>query len=125
MTTSNRALRELHAALDAPRHTHSQTSLGTWRWSVRQKMAGVRDLLVNESAQHEDTWLAARGGLMLRERNSLLTRLSRLGPQVLESADVEKVRHELKRLVVDVAHHLQRLHDLAYDEVEIELGGSE
>jgi hypothetical protein len=125
VTTSNLALRELHAALEAPRHQHSQASLGTWRWSVRQKLAGVRDLLVNESTQHENTWLAARGGLVLRERNTLLTRLSTLGPQVLESPDVEQVRLELKRLVVDVAHHLQRLHDLAYDEVEIELGGSE
>jgi len=31
----------------------------------------------------------------------------------------------LKRLLVDISHHVQRLHDLAYDEVELELGGSE
>ncbi len=35
------------------------------------------------------------------------------------------VRRELARLVVDVRHHLQRLHDLAYDEVALELGGSD
>ena len=62
---------------------------------------------------------------MLRERNALLGRLSTLGPAVLDSPDVEVVRRDVKRLVADVAHHLQRLHDLAYDEVEIELGGSE
>jgi hypothetical protein len=44
---------------------------------------------------------------------------------VLENPDVEAVRVELKRLVADIAHHCQRLHDLAYDEVELELGGSE
>ena len=88
-------------------------------------MAAVRDLLISESAQHQDTWLAARGGLMLRERNALLGRLSALGPAVLDSPDVEVVRRDVQRLVADVAHHLQRLHDLAYDEVEIELGGSE
>ena len=33
--------------------------------------------------------------------------------------------NELGRLVVDVTHHVQRLHDLAYDAVELELGGSE
>ncbi len=29
------------------------------------------------------------------------------------------------RLLTDINHHLQRLHDLAYDDVELELGGSE
>ncbi len=122
---STSALHDLSAALDAPRRTSSQVALGSWRWTVRQRMAAVRDLLISESAQHEDTWLAARGGLILRERNALLGRLSTLGPAVLDSHDVEVVRRDVKRLVTDVAHHLQRLHDLAYDEVEIELGGSE
>ena len=31
---------------------------------------------------------------------------------------------ELNRLV-DIEHHVQRLHDLAYDDVELEIGGSE
>lgn len=125
MSPRTSALHDLSAALDAPRRTSSQAALGSWRWTVRQRMAAVRDLLISESAQHQDTWLAARGGLMLRERNSLLGRLSALGPAVLDSPDVEVVRRDVKRLVGDVAHHLQRLHDLAYDEVEIELGGSE
>ena len=125
MSPRTSALHDLSAALDAPRRTSSQAALGSWRWTVRQRMAAVRDLLISESAQHQDTWLAARGGLMLRERNALLGRLSALGPAVLDSPDVEVVRRDVKRLVGDVAHHLQRLHDLAYDEVEIELGGSE
>ena len=37
---------------------------------------------------------------------------------------MEQVRIDLKRLLTDITHHFQRLHDLAYDEVEIELGGS-
>jgi hypothetical protein len=125
MSPRTSALRDLSAALDAPRRTSSQAALGSWRWTVRQRMAAVRDLLISESAQHQDTWLAARGGLMLRERNALLVRLSALGPAVLDSPDVEVVRRDVQRLVADVAHHLQRIHDLAYDEVEIELGGSE
>ena len=125
MITSRSALHDLSAALDSPRRTTSQAALGTWRWTVRQRMAAVRDQLIAETTQHEDTWLAARGGMVLRERNALLTRLSALGPKVLESQDVESVRRDLKRLVVDIGHHVQRLHDLAYDEVEIELGGSE
>jgi len=31
----------------------------------------------------------------------------------------------LKRLLADIDHHVQRQHDLAYDEVEQEIGGSE
>ena len=46
-------------------------------------------------------------------------------PAVLEHPDVAEVRQELKRLLADIAHHVQRLHDLAYDEVELEIGGSE
>ena len=123
MTSTRFALRDLAVTLDAP--GRPGTSLGIWRWSVRQHLAALRELLISESAHHEDTWLAARGGSILRERNVLLARLSAVGPQVLEAEDVQPVRVELKRLLADVHHHLQRLHDLAYDEVELELGGSE
>jgi hypothetical protein len=88
-------------------------------------MAGVRDALVSESANAGEGWLAAREGSLLRERNALLNRISALGPAVLDSPDIDGVRNELQRLIVDVSHHVQRLHDLAYDEVELELGGEE
>jgi len=117
------ALQTLDQALDAPRRTG--IPLGNWRWVVRQRMAGVRDALVGEAAGSEDGWLAARGGSAFRERNALLSRLSILGPQILETPDVEATRVELKRLVMDIQRHVQRLNDLAYDEVELELGGSE
>ena len=35
------------------------------------------------------------------------------------------VHPEVARLVVDISHHVQRVNDLAYDEVELELGGSD
>jgi hypothetical protein len=117
------ALQSLDQALDAPRRPG--IPLGNWRWLVRQRMAGVRDALVGEAAGSDDGWLAARGGTAFRERNALLSRLSTLGPQILETPDVEATRIELKRLVMDVQRHVQRLNDLAYDEVELELGGSE
>jgi hypothetical protein len=44
---------------------------------------------------------------------------------VLECPEIEAVRSEIRRLIADVAHYLQRVHDLAYDAVELELGGSE
>ena len=35
------------------------------------------------------------------------------------------VWRDLKRLVMDIAHHVQRVHDLVYDDVELELGGED
>jgi hypothetical protein len=117
------ALQALDAALDAPRR--SGVALGNWRWVVRQRMGAVRDALVGEAAGSDDGWLAARGGSAFRERNALLARLGAFGPTILETPDVEATRMELKRLLLDIQRHVQRLHDLAYDEVELELGGSE
>ncbi|WP_230486834.1 hypothetical protein [Nocardioides anomalus] len=117
------ALQALDAALDAPRRPG--VALGNWRWVVRQRMGAVRDALVGEAAGSDDGWLAARGGSAFRERNALLARLGAFGPAILETSDVEATRAELKRLLLDIQRHVQRLHDLAYDEVELELGGSE
>ena len=117
------ALQALDHSLDAPRR--AGIPLGNWRWVVRQKMGVVRDELLGEKAGSKDGWLAARGGAAFRERNALLSRLSALSAQVLETPDVEATRLELKRLVVDVNRHMQRLNDIAYDEVEMEIGGSE
>ena len=117
------ALLALDQSLDAPRR--AGIPLGNWRWVVRQRMGVVRDELLGEKAGSKDGWLAARGGAAFRERNALLSRLSALSAQVLETPDVESTRLELKRLVVDVNRHMQRLNDIAYDEVEMEIGGSE
>src|SRR3954447_10354958 len=117
------ALQSLDQALDAPRRPG--IPLGNWRWVVRQRMGGVRDALVGETAGSDDGWLAARGGSAFRERNALLGRLSTLGPEILETPDVEATRAELKRLVMDIQRHVQRINDLVYDEVNLELGGSE
>ena len=117
------ALVGLDQALDAPRR--AGIPLGNWRWVVRQRMVTLRDVLSQESGTSDDGWLAARGGAAFRERNLLLTRLGTLGAEVLETPDVERTRLELKRLLVDITHHLQRRRDIAYDEVAMELGGSE
>jgi len=99
--------------------------LGQWRWQVRQQLSVVRDGLVAETGSAADGWTAAREGGLLRERNALLVRIGQLGSLVLEHPDADAVRIELRRLVADTSHHVQRGHDLAYDEVELELGGSE
>ena len=117
------ALQALDQSLDAPRKPG--IPLGNWRWVVRQRMGVVRDELLGEKAGSKDGWLAARGGAAFRERNALLSRLTSLSAQVLETPDIEATRMELKRLVVDINRHMQRLNDIAYDEVEMEIGGSE
>jgi hypothetical protein len=117
------ALQSLNGALAA--YGRPGASVGQWRWQLRQQMAAVRDALVAEAGNGADGWTVAREGGMLRERNALLARLGTLGPRVLEHPDPDVVHADVQRLLVDVGHHAQRLHDLAYDEVELELGGSE
>ena len=122
-TAMAEALTGLAAAAQVPlREGASSTS---WRWSVRQRMAAVRDALMLETNDSEDGWLAARGGAAFRERNALLARLGDLGTRVLEDKDVDVVRAEVGRMVTDVSHHVQKINDIAYDEVEMELGGEE
>ncbi len=123
VTSMSDALQSLGLLLTPPAQPGVPT--GNWRWSVRQRMATVRDLLMSEGEQTQDGWLAARGGAAIRERNALLVRLGGLGPRILEHPDVDEVCTDLRRLHGDICRHLQRVHDLAYDAVELELGGSE
>ena len=116
------ALAQLHRALDAP---CSGSEEGGWRWTVRRHLAPVRDAIEREHLDPADGWLSARHGRSARERAALLRRLAAYGPKVLEHPDVDEVRDGLKRLLSDIDHYVQRQHDLAYDEVELEIGGSE
>lgn len=100
-------------------------ALGNWRWTVRQQLSALRDQLMVEAQSQDNEWLAARRGVVVRERNHLLLRMSEIGSLVLENPDVDDLRNQLRRLLADVHRHLQRVSDLAYDDVEIELGGSE
>lgn len=118
MTTS--VLHELKTAIDDARSPEA------WRWQVRRQLSAVRDALLDSNGLDAgDGWLTARGGSVRRERDALLDRVARLGPAVLASPDVPRLRQELHRLRVDLARHLQHRRDLAWDEVELELGGSE
>lgn len=119
MTGLEHALTGLRQALDAPRrHT-------VWRWLVRQRMDGVRDALAGELSREGDVALAAREQTLQRDRTVLLGRLAVLGPRVLDEPDVETVRDDLRRLLAAVERYQQRLNDLVYDSVSMELGGSE
>jgi hypothetical protein len=98
---------------------------GAWRWDVRRHLVPVRERLLREHSPRRDAWLSARASQALRERDALLARLNDLSSQVLVTADIDGLAAQLSRLLVDIDHHAQRLHDLAYDDVELEIGGSE
>ena len=119
MTSLEHALTALRQALDAPRR-HS-----VWRWLVRERIVALEDALSVELSRDSGAGLAAREQSLERERAVLLRRLAELGAQVLDAPDVEQVRSGLCRLVGDVDRHRQRLNDLVYDSVSMELGGSE
>lgn len=112
--------RDLAAALDSPRH-----NVDAWRWAVRRHLVPVRDHLLGEHPDRGEAWLSARASRAQRERDALLARLSTLATQVMVTDDVEDVAGRLARFLTDAEHHDQRLHDLAYDDVELEIGGSE
>ena len=119
MTGLEYAVLGLRQALEAPRRHR------VWRWLVRHRIAGLKEALRAEHAHGGDGSLAARESGLLRDRDVLLRRLGELGPQVLENPDTEGVRTDLLRLLTDVERHRQRLSDLVYDSVSMELGGSE
>ncbi len=113
------ALKELRQILAA------DPTAPEWRWNLRRRLSDVKDALATPPPQHREAWLAARGQLSTRDRVQLQARVSALAAMVLDKLDLEAVAHEARRLVGDLEHHVQRVHDLVYDSVSLELGGSE
>lgn len=96
-----------------------------WRWLVRRRLSDAREALAQPQPVHPEAWLAARGRLSNRDRFQLQARVAMLASGVLERLDAETILGEVRRLVNDLEHHVQRVHDLVYDSVSLELGGSE
>ncbi|MDX5449828.1 MAG: hypothetical protein LPK36_02210 [Actinomycetes bacterium] len=119
MARLDHAIAGLEQALDRPRR-HQM-----WRWLVRHRVAGVHEALAGERAWATDAWLTPRQTALARERDTLLHKLQWLGSEVAESPDVEPVHGELRRLLGELERHRQKLNDLVYDGVALELGGSE
>lgn len=98
----------------------------SWGHIVRQRVGHVADALTAESPVAVDSWLSAKASHLDRERNRLLTRLSVLRSLLGEAdTDIEPVRESLSRLLRDVRHHHQRVNDLTYDALALDVGGSE
>jgi hypothetical protein len=96
-----------------------------WRWEMHRALTGVRDDLSGEHPRVREQWLASRGRRVADERDRLLARVSAAGSAALHAEDLTVLESDLDRLGSDLARHAQRLTDLAWDDVELELGGSE
>ena len=110
MATLAEALTELNGALARP--TSEAGAAG-----LRKRIRRVRDALQREPVSVGDAWLAARSSSLRRDQARLLRRLGAVDP-----ADD---RVPMQRLMLDLEHHRQRVSDLVYDGVSMELGGSE
>jgi hypothetical protein len=97
----------------------------SWRLCVRQRLLALADALGEDAAGGDDSGLPARAESLRRESKRLLAQLSLLVPEVAEARDLEAVRRKVLRFAHDVDHHNQRLHDLLYDAMGMEVGGSE
>jgi hypothetical protein len=92
---------------------------------TRTQLAAVREALSDERFTSWDGWLAARSGASDRERMQLLSRLNALSGGLLDRLDTDRVAAEVRRLLLDVEHYRQKVNDLVYDSVAMEIGGSE
>ncbi len=113
------AIKELRQILSADR------TAPEWRWHVRRKLSETREALAQPQPVHPEAWLAARERLSNRDRFQLQARVAALATGVLDRFDSDTILREVRRLVSDLEHHVQRVHDLVYDSVSLELGGSE
>jgi hypothetical protein len=96
-----------------------------WRWHLRRRLSDVKEALADPGNRGVEAWLAAREATSSRCRHQLQARVAVLGAGVLDRLDAETITAELRRLQADLERYVQRVHDLVYDSVSLELGGSE
>ena len=119
MRDLEQAVERLEQVLSASPH-HSP-----WPQRVRHQLGGLDEVLAVPAQHHGDPATEARAGHLDRERSELRRRAHRLSGLLDGPAEVEALRTQLFRLAADLAHHAQRVNDLAYDGVSMEVGGSE
>ncbi|MGN6251457.1 MAG: hypothetical protein ACTHNS_06555 [Marmoricola sp.] len=117
----DQAIDALQDVLAAPAGGHARDEL--WRDVLHRRLTAVREALAEEAPLLRDGWLNARDVARERDRCRLLERVRSLTTGV--PAPGAASSRELHRLGADLEHYRQRLHDLAYDAVGLELGGSE
>lgn len=101
----------------------SERRSGPWSWQVRQHLGQVRHALECDRVRSFDGWLNARASHTDRVRRQLMARISAITDQ--EQPDADRLRGLAARLLTDLEHFQQRVRDLNYDAVALEIGGSE
>lgn len=114
------ALSGLERALSTPPRLQQ-----SWRYLVKQRLTWVDAALASDNPHDADPWLQPRLERLRRERTALMGRTSVLAATICDAVDLEPVRESLARLVHDLERYQQRVNDLAYDAVDLDVGGSE
>lgn len=125
MAAIDQALHGLSAVLGS--RVPPQAESHAWRGVVAHRLHALQALLDHERTD-ADAPLAARGDHLSAERSRLAARVSTLARYLNDETaplSPERVHKDVHRLVADVRHHRQRVSDLAYDSVSLDLGGSE
>lgn len=116
----------LETAIGELRHIlAADSTTPEWRWHVRRRLSAVKDALSDATAWQAEPWLAPRTRISDRDRVQLAARVNALAVGVLDALDAHTIVVEVRRLLCDLERHVQRVHDLVYDSVSVELGGSE
>lgn len=102
--------------------TTASANPGAWRTAVRDRLQRVR-VGMAEPLGSRDGWLVARTQHAERDRCALLERITATATRMSEVRPTTTVLPEIRRLTRDLTHYGQRLRDLDYDAVELELGG--
>ena len=101
-------------------------NLGAWRWSVRRRArARARPAPARAPRPRRGVALRAREPDAARARRADHPARASWPPRCSSPTDVDDVADQLSRLLADIARHQQRVDDLAWDDVELEIGGSE
>lgn len=94
-----------------------------WSRQLGQQLTLVREELRGNRVRSRDGWLNARASATDRTRRQLMARISTLTSRDL--GETERAFTLGTRMLHDLEHFRQRLQDLAYDSVSLEIGGSE
>lgn len=131
MAPLDNAVRELRQILAA------DPSSPEWRWHVRVRLQAVEQALAPlvppappspsspAAGADSDGWLSPRVEGTDRRAVQLRARVAVVASGVLDRLDAPTIDRELRRLLRDLEHLLQRDHDVTYDSVSLDLGGSE
>jgi hypothetical protein len=111
------AMLSLEQAIGAPRRST------LWRRIVKKRVGDLRQALESYEDAPSAPWLTPRRESLLRERRRISGRLGEIESRLAADFDPHYVRARLSRLLHDIDRHRQRVADLVYDHLALDLGG--